>query len=134
MWPFRKKALTATPAVLDAISERAWTPYPLLGGGSRQRILDVYNTAKSANYAWMYRRSPAVRVVIDCLVRNLGQLDLRLYEEISESEREARADHPAALSLRYPNETTTGAKWRRSMFKDFLITDDAFSVMLPAAG
>ena len=60
MWPFRKKALTATPAVLDAISERAWTPYPLLGGGSRQRILDVYNTAKSANYAWMYRRSPAV--------------------------------------------------------------------------
>jgi HK97 family phage portal protein len=133
--PFRRseKALTATPAVLESVRD-GWSPYPLLGGGARQRILDTYNTAKSANYQWMYRQSPAVRVVIDCLVRNIGQLDLRLYEEISEAEREPRPDHPAALSLRYPNETTTGAKFRRSLFKDFLINDDAFSLMLPASG
>ena len=40
--PFRKKALTATPAVLDALGERGWSPYPLLGwrvagSGSRTR-------------------------------------------------------------------------------------------------
>jgi hypothetical protein len=97
--PFRKKALTATPAVLDALGERGWSPYPLLGGGSRQRIQDAYNTAQSANYAWIYTNSPAVRTVVDVIVRNIGQLDLRLYEEISESEREARPEHPAVSAL-----------------------------------
>jgi hypothetical protein len=58
MWPFRKKALTATPTVLDAIADRQWAPWPLLGGGSRQRILDAFNTAQSANYAWIYSSSP----------------------------------------------------------------------------
>ena len=103
MWPFRKKALTGTPAVVDALSDRAWAPWPLLGGGSRQRIIDAFNTAQSANYAWIYINSPAVRTVVDMLVRNIGQLDLRLYEEVDEAERQPRPDHPAALSLRYPN-------------------------------
>jgi hypothetical protein len=71
-----------------------WNPIPLLGGGSRQRIMDAYTTAKSANYAWIYANSPAVRTVIDVLVRNVGQLDLRLYEEINEAERQARPTIP----------------------------------------
>jgi HK97 family phage portal protein len=132
--PFRKKALTATPAVLDALGERGWSPYPLLGGGSRQRIQDAYNTAQSANYAWIYTNSPAVRTVVDVIVRNIGQLDLRLYEEISESEREARPEHPAALSLRYPNEETSGDSFTRSMFKDFLLFDNTYALMEPAPG
>jgi len=84
LWPFRKKALTATPAVVAAMNTGGWQPWPLIGGGSRQRILDVYNRAQSANYAWMYANSPAVRTVIDVIVRNVGELDLRLYEEVSE--------------------------------------------------
>jgi HK97 family phage portal protein len=126
------KALTASPEVLDGLRDRGWSPYPRLGGGARQRVLDAYNTAQSATYAWIYTNSPAVRTVVDVLVRNIGQLDLRLYEEISESEREPRPEHPAALSLRYPNETTTGDKLRRSLIKDFLIFDNAYALMLPA--
>jgi HK97 family phage portal protein len=132
--PWRKKALTGSPAVLDALQDRSLQPFPLLGGGNRQRIQDAYNTAKSASYAWMYTNSPAVRTVVDVLVRNMGQLDLRLYEEVSEDERQPDPTHPAALSLRYPNEGTSGDAFRRALIKDFLISDDAYAVITPAAG
>jgi HK97 family phage portal protein len=71
---------------------------------------------------------------VDVIVRNIGQLDLRLYEELSESEREARPDHPAALSLRYPNEQTSSDSFTRSMFKDFLLFDNAYALLEPAPG
>jgi len=132
--PWRKKALTGTPAVVDALANRQIAPFPLLGGGNRQRIQDAYNTAKSANYAWIYANSPAVRTVVDVIVRNVGQLDLRLYEEVSEDERHPDPTHPAALSLRYPSEETSADSWIRSMLKDFLLFDDAFSVINPAPG
>jgi HK97 family phage portal protein len=130
----QEKALTGTPEVLESLSERAALPFRLLGGGSRQRIQDAYNTAHSASYQWMYRSSPAVRTVIDTITRNIGQLDLRLYEELSESEREPRPDHDAAFSIRYPNEADSSDRWIRQMFKQFLINDDAYSLMTPAAG
>jgi HK97 family phage portal protein len=130
----REKALTGTPEVLESLSERSALPFRLLGGGSRQRIQDAYNTAHSASYAWMYRSSPAVRSVIDYIARNAGQLELRLYEELSEREREPRPEHDAALSLRYPNESDSSDRWIRQMFKQFLINDDAYSLMTPAAG
>jgi len=133
-WPWQQKALTGTPAVLEALSERTLQPFPLLGAGQRQRIQDAYNTAKSASYAWMYTRSPAVRTVVDVLVRNVGQLDLRLYEEVSEDERHPDPTHPAALSLRYPSEGTNSAQFIRQLFKDYLIADDAFAVIEPASG
>jgi hypothetical protein len=126
----REKQLTASANVPAAISS-GWSALPLLGGGSRERIMDAYTTAKSANYAWIYANSPAVRTVVDVLVRNIGQLDLRLYEEISESERQARPDHPAALSLRYPNETQTSDGFLRSLLKDFLLFDDAYALLTP---
>lgn len=131
--PFRKKALSGSPGVIDALGQ-GWAPWPLIGGGSRQRILDIYNRAQSANYAWMYANSPAVRTVIDVIVRNVGQLDLRLYEEVSESQRDPKPDHPAALSLRYPNETTPADKFVRELFKDFLIHDNAYSALAEAPG
>ena len=107
---------------------------PLLGGGARQRILNIFNRAQGANYGWMYAKSPAVRTVIDEIVRAVGELDLRVYEEVSESERQPKPDHPAALSMRYPNEFTTSDGFIRSLMKDWLIHDNAYAVMLPAAG
>lgn len=131
MWPFRKKALTATTGTLDAVRNQAWAPYPLLGGGSRQRIMDAYNTAQSASYAWMYVNSPAVRTVVDTIARNVGQLDLRLYEEIDEAERQPRPEHPAALSLRYPNEDTPADAFVRRLFTDYLIYKNAYALIIP---
>jgi HK97 family phage portal protein len=134
MWPFQKKALTGSPAVLDALRDRGWAPFPMLGGGSRQRIQDAYNTAQSANYSWIYTNSPAVRTVVDTIVRNVGQLDLRLYEEVDETERQPKPDHPAALSLRYPNEDTAADSFIRSLFTDYLTFDNAYALILPASG
>lgn len=133
-WPWGKKALEATPSVLDAIGERGWTPGPMLGGGSSQRIIDAFNTAQSASYSTTYMTSPAVRTVVDVIVRNVGQLDLRLFEEVGPGERQPRPDHPAALSLRYPSEEVTQDQWVRQMFKDYLIYANAYSLLTPAAG
>lgn len=134
--PFRRKALTGTPAVLEALANRQLNPYPLLGGGARQRINALFTKAQSANYVWMYGNSPAVRTVVDILASNVGQLDLRLYEEIDEAEREARPNHPAAYSVRYPNQTTTSDLWVRQMVTDFLIFKNAYSLKFrnPANG
>jgi HK97 family phage portal protein len=131
--PFRRKALVATSDAVGALRSPTWNPYPLLGGGAQQRINDIFNRAQSASYGWMYANSPAVRTVIDVLVRNVGQLDLRLYEEVNEDELQPRPDHPAALSLRYPNETTSSDGFIRSMFKDFLIYDNAYALLTPGA-
>lgn len=134
--PFRRKALNASPGAVEALRGglnpiQSLGGAQALGGGATQRIIDTYQTAKSANYAWMYQNSPAVRTVIDLIVRNVGQLDLRLYEEVNESERQPRPDHPAALSLRYPSDTVTSDQFIREMFKDFLLADDAVAVMMP---
>jgi HK97 family phage portal protein len=132
MWPFRKKAITGTAEVVQAMST-GWNPLPQLGGGSRQRIVEAFQTAKTANYSWLYARSPAVRSVIDTVVRNVGQLDLRLFEEIDDAERQPKYDHPAALSLRYPSETVPADQFIRTLFRDYLTSADAVAIMLPAA-
>ena len=133
--PFRReKALTASAGVLDAIENQGWTALPLLGSGSRDRILAIFNRAQGASYGWLYAKSPALRTVIDEITKAIGELDLRLYEEVSESERQPKPDHPAALSLRYPNEYTSGDSFIRSLAKDFLVHDNAYALLTPAAG
>src|SRR5215472_7801731 len=82
----------------------------------------------------MYGQSPAVRTVVDAIVRNVGQLDLRLYEEVSEAERQPRPDHPAAISMRYPNEYTTADALVRELFTDYLVHDNAYALLVPAPG
>jgi HK97 family phage portal protein len=132
--PLKRKALTSSAGAIDAIRNPSWNAYPLLGGGARDRIQNIFNRAQSANYGWMYSHSPAVRTVVDVIVRNVGQLELRLFEEVSQSERQPRPDHPAALSLRYPNETTTADGFIRSLFKDYLIYDNAYALLVPGTG
>jgi HK97 family phage portal protein len=129
----REKALTATSDVTQAL-DWGWMPWPRLGSGARDRVLQIYNRAQGASYGWMYANSPAVRTVIDTITRNIGQLDLRLYEEVSEAERRPRPDHPAALSLRYPNEYTASDAFVRALFQDHLIHDNAYSLVEPAPG
>jgi HK97 family phage portal protein len=129
--PFKRKAITASGDALITLRDPSWNAFPLLGGGAQNRIKNSFTRAQSANYGWMYANSAAVRTVIDVIVRNVGQLELRLYEEVDESERQPRPDHPAAMSMRYPNETTSSDQFVRSMFKDFLIYDNAYAVMVP---
>jgi HK97 family phage portal protein len=128
--PFRRsKAITSTPAVLEAIRDGSFQPYPLLGGGARQRIQEAFTFAHSASLPWIYQNTPAVRTVIDTLTRNISQLPLRLYEEVDEANREPKPDHPAAMSMRYPSETVPADQFIRQLFQDFFVFDDAFALM-----
>ena len=131
MWPFPKKAITGTSEIVAAMGT-GWNPLPQLGGGQRQRIVEAFQTAKTANYSWLYARSPAVRSVIDTIVRNVGQLDLRLFEEIDDAERQPKYDHPAALSMRYPSETVPADQFIRTLFRDYLTSADAVAIMVPS--
>jgi hypothetical protein len=117
------------PAVLEAIRDGSFQPYPLLGGGARQRIQEAFTFAHRASLPWIYQNTPAVRTVIDTLTRNISQLDLRLYEEIDEANREPKPDHPAAMSMRYPSETVPADQFIRQLFQDFFVFDDAFALM-----
>jgi HK97 family phage portal protein len=131
-WPWQK-ALTGTAEVIGAL-DQGWSPIPLLGGGGRARVMETFQTAKTANYAWMYSKSPAVRSVIDTIVRNVGQLDLRLYEEVDDAERQPAYGHPAALSMRYPSETVPSDQFVRTLFRDYLTSADAVAIITLAGG
>ena len=84
MRPFRRKAITASPAILETLQERSAGLFNALGGDNQAnaRIKASFARAQTAGYQWMYANSPAVRAVVDLIARNVAQLDLRLYEEI----------------------------------------------------
>jgi HK97 family phage portal protein len=137
-WPrlrlVREKALTGTPEVLETLAARQMRPFPGLGGTNinTSKIQAAFSTAQSASYAWMYGASPAVRTVVDLVARNVGQLDLRLYEELSESERVPRPDHNAAISLQRPSPEQTRDQFVRSVMQDYLLFWNAYAVKFRA--
>jgi len=120
------KALSADPEVVESLANRT-ANFTTRLGGTNQRVQAAFNRAQSANYAWMYANSPAVRTVVDLIARNISQLDLRLYEEIDEAERKPRPDHAAALSLRYPNDSMARDLFIRAIVQDFLVFNNAYA-------
>lgn len=134
--PFRRKALTGSPQVVESLAERNMQPFIGLGGTNVNvsAIRAAFETAQSAGPAWMYRNSPAVRTVIDMIARNVAQLDLRLFEEIGPTERQPAPDHPAARSLRRPSPRQTSEQWVRAMVSDYLVFLNAYSLKFRAPG
>lgn len=122
----RRKALTASPEVVESLRNRT-ANFTTRLGGTNQRVEAAFERAVSANYAWMYSNSPSVRTVVDLIARNVAQLDLRLYEEIGYDDRRERPEHPAALSLRYPSESMAPDAFVRAMVTNFLIFDNAYA-------
>lgn len=124
---FRRKALTASPAVLEGLQNRQITPYPPLGGiNYNQSVVSAYQRGLDCTYGWMYRTQPAVRSVVDLIATNAAQLPLKLYERISDTERERREDHPAAQLLADLDGRTPSDAFIRRVFLDYLIYDNAY--------
>lgn len=126
-----QKALTATPEVGQAI-DGGWTPWPKLGGTNvdSQQIREAFMQIQSASYAYLYSRQPAVRTVVDYVASNVSQLGLKLYERVDDTEREQRGDHPAARTLRNPNDLTTGSDFVYSVVADYLVFHNAYILKL----
>ena len=132
----REKALTGSPSFVEALHGGRVDLLPRLGGSNiaQQRIGSVFVKAQSASYAYMYKRQPAVRSVVDYIARNTAQLGLRLFERVSDDEREPAGEHPAAESLRWPNPQTPGQQFVFNLVASFLIYDDAFALKFKGPG
>jgi HK97 family phage portal protein len=124
--PFKKKALSAAPEVIEALHEGRTNFMIRLGGTNKQIAIQVA-AAMEWGMAHFYKNSPAVRTVIDLIANNAAQLDLRLYEEVAPDERKEKADHPAMESLRHPNAAMSSDQFIRYMFKAYLLYGNAFA-------
>ena len=77
-------------------------------------------------YGTMYRRQPAVRTVVDFLARNVAQLNAKVYERVSTTDRLELHDHRAATLLRHPNPVTTRYRHMFATVADMAIYDRAY--------
>lgn len=128
-----EKALSASPAVLEALRNRQVSAYPSLGG-TNVRVNAAYQRGIDASYGWLYATQPAVRSVVDYIADNSAQLTLNLYQRTDEDEREKANDHPAAQTMRYPNLHTSQKAFIKGLFTDYLIWDNAYFVKFGGQG
>lgn len=129
----QRKALSASPGVLDIANSGQFRGYQSLGG-TNQQVVNAWEQAQSSSYAWMYRTQPAVRTTVDYIARNAAQLPLKLFERVSDTERESRGSHPAAATMRRPYEGITAKRWVFNFVADWLLYDNAYAVKFNAAG
>jgi HK97 family phage portal protein len=81
-------------------------------------------------YGAMYRRQPAVRAVVDFLAKNVAQLNGKVYERISDTDRLEVNSHPLATLLRNPNPRTTRYAHMFSTVADMAIYDRAYWLIM----
>lgn len=77
-------------------------------------------------YGAMYRRQPAVRATVDFLARNVAQLNAKVFERVSDTDRLEVDDHPLASLLRNPNPVTTRYRHMYATVADLAIYDRAY--------
>lgn len=127
-----KKALSASPGVVEALAARQVTGHPPIGGTNLnlQQINRAYERIQNAAYAWLYQYQPAVRSVVDYIARNAAQLGPpKLYERVGEDSRAERPSHPAAETMRSPQDRITpGGFLMLNLLSDFLVYDNAYAL------
>ena len=129
---FRRKALSADPAVVESLRNRTANMYQPLGGTNvSMQVRAAVQRAQAATYAYMYSNQPAVRTVVDLIAGNVCQLGLKLYERVSDTERRTASDHPAALSLRYPNAATPADQFIAELTADWCVYNNAYALKFP---
>lgn len=129
--PRREKALVASTQVLEAAQDRVLN----LNIKLAQNVRDAWQQFQSAGYGYLYSHQPAVRQVVDYIAVNVAQLAPKLYERVSDTERQERGDHPAAQALRDPNPWTPGKQFIFDIFADFLVYNNAYALKVqPSPG
>lgn len=134
----RRKALSASPTVLEALSERqadfggliAVGPRPF---GTNPAIEAAWVEVQSATYGWLYVHSPAVREVVDFIARNVAQLPLRLLRNVSATETEEVDDHPALETLRNPNDNTPAEQFISTLVSNWLVYANSYVLKMRGA-
>lgn len=130
---FRRKALNASPSVVEITQAGQFNQYRRLGG-TNQRVQAAFVATQSASYAHMYAHQPAVRRVVDYVARNVAQLGLKLYERVGDTERERDTDHPAAVTMAHPNAIDPADRFIFNFVADYLVHDNAYALKLARNG
>jgi len=86
----------------------------------------TYGGFYASTYGAMYRRQPAVRSVVDFLARNIAQLNGKVYERVSDTDRLEVNGHPLAALLRNPNQLTSRYGHMFATVADVAIYDRAY--------
>jgi HK97 family phage portal protein len=98
---------------------KPWTP-AVVGTGV------AFYGDRSASYGELYRTQPSVRLVVSFISRNIGQLGLKVYRRVSDTDREALGDHPLARLLARPNPATTRYRLIEDLVTDLAVYGNAF--------
>jgi len=129
----REKAITATPAVIDAIREGKVNTYQRLGG-TNQQINAAWLQYQAASYAYMYSSQPAVRKVVDFIAWNISQIGLKLYERAGDTDRRRDTDHPAAQTMANPDGQRPADQFILYLVTDYLINENAYALIFRSSG
>lgn len=87
------------------------------------------------SYAEIWRHQPNVRTVVSFLARNVGQLEMKMYEKVSATDRVELDEHPLAMMLGIePNPGLTAYRLWDGTVSDLGIYDYALWRKLRAAG
>lgn len=78
------------------------------------------------SYEELWRRQPQIRTVVSFLGRNIAQINLHVFERLSDVDRRRLTDHPLAQLLGRPNPRTTRYRLMDSLVQDLGIFDNAF--------
>ena len=112
-----------------------WLPFPMVGGSVPFDVgVGLGGTWQDGwwggGYAAVYAAQPEVRIAVDFLARNIGQLSTKVFRRIADDDRESLYDHGLATSLRNPSPTTTGYAFRHALVADLAIFDEAVALVL----
>lgn len=83
-------------------------------------------TAQASTYAEIYAGQPNVRTVVDYISRVAVSRALTLYRSEPGGSKEEDATHPAAVTIRRPNDWQGQKELLEALVRDFLIYDNAY--------
>lgn len=107
--------------------EQVGSGWPGWGRGAPRGSISLYTGQAAEDYAALYSRQPAVRMVVDFLARNVADLGLKVYRRVSATEREELSDHPLAGVLREPNPWMTRYWFLHALVSDLAIYDESYT-------
>lgn len=94
------------------------------------RVTDDWNV----DYEEIWRTQGSVRTVVDFLARNIASLSPKVFERVSDTDRQRVTDHPLAELLARPNPRTTRYRLLNDLVHDMCIYDTAYWLKVKGPG
>jgi HK97 family phage portal protein len=113
-------AVVISEGRLARIDRADWT-----GGSYGMRL---YDDRYVLDLETLYRTQPTLKTVVDFLSRNVGQLGLKVYRRLSDTDREHLPNHPLSKLLSQPNAWTTRFAFWDSVVHDLCVFGNSYTL------